>query len=91
LTVATIIDPRFKDSIFDEETSKLVRRDLMSDLLELIPKPLVDQNASPGPSSPKKFRFDTSALLKSVIKDKSCGSDNFVIDPSVEHVSYYLD
>jgi hypothetical protein len=54
LTVATIIDPRFKDSIFDEATSKLVRRDLMSELVDLIPKQLVDQNASQCPSSPKK-------------------------------------
>jgi hypothetical protein len=87
LTIATIIDPQFKDSIFDEATSKLVRRDLISELIDLIPKPLVDQNASPGPCSPKKPRLDTSLLLQSVIKDKICGSVSVTTDPSVEHVS----
>lgn len=90
LTIATMIDPRFKDSVFDEDISVSVRQLLISELADLIPKSTVRRTSSPGPGSPKKPRLETSALFQSVMKNKVRCSDSIAIDPSIERVSYYL-
>lgn len=68
MLVATILDPRFKNAAFNEDTSVLARYHLISEIASAMPT--VEQSLLSEPVVTKKPRLETSSMLLSMMMNK---------------------